>query len=297
MSLFLGEMGKLTMVAQVLKIGSRSSHVKSSNSLTRKGLDNTNADEMLYNSPSGVASYNHQGIRPKIWLRLTRDMRLYYTDKCPMNTSFSGRLQRLLRSAKHAQYLLACLSTLGGANHLCNKPRQALALAKQQESVGHKLGSTDIVLRARAFQAVNYALLGAEPLAHALFADTVQRAIDTHRESTLAFVQGLWDWLQRDLEVLHTQQREERAKAEMGGKRRRLGRSHKTNTSTSSASAGEPGRGQVSTDMDMGMGMGMDVGKFICEIEVESPLSTLLYYNYKPPVSVEVLQLELEVEV
>ena len=275
MSLFLGEMGKLAMVAQVLKIGSRSSKVKSSNSsnsLTRKGLGNANADEMLYNSPNGVASYNHQGIRPKIWLRLTRDMRLYYTDKCPMNTSFSGRLQRLLRSAKHAQYLLACLSTLGGANHLCNKPRQALALAKQQESVGHKLGSTDIVLRARAFQAVNYALLGAEPLAHALFADTVQRAKDTQRDSTHAFVQGLWDWLQRDLDVLHTQQREERAKAEMGDKGRRLGRSHKTNAGTSATSAGEPGRGQVSTGM--GMGMGMDVGKFISEIEVESPLST-----------------------
>jgi hypothetical protein len=72
-----------------------------------------------------------------------------------------GRNMRMLeRRASHIQYLLAVLSTLGGANHLCNKPKQALQLALRQEALGHILGSTQVVLRARVFQAVNHALLG-----------------------------------------------------------------------------------------------------------------------------------------
>ena len=72
-----------------------------------------------------------------------------------------GRNMRMLeRRAGHIQYLLAVLSTLGGAHHLCNKPKQALQLALRQEALGHILGSTQVVLRARVFQAVNHALLG-----------------------------------------------------------------------------------------------------------------------------------------
>jgi len=258
MSLF-AEMGKLVLSAQVLQIGSANQGTTSSSralSLSkgrRKGIsgDETNADALLY-SPTAST---HNKANTRIWLRLGSDMRLYYTDRAPMNTSYSGRLQRLLRDAKHAQYLLACLSTLGGANHLCNKPRQALALAKQQEAIGTRLGSTDIVLRARAFQAVNYALLGAEPLAHALFADTVKHARCAQRESTQTFVQGLWDWLNKDLNAMQAQQQQQQQQQV----------EHK-----------------------------QDIGAFIREIEVESPLNSLLHYKYKPPVAVEVLQLQVE---
>ena len=65
----------------------------------------------------------------------------------PMNRSFGRRLFLLERNAMHSQYLLACLSTLGGAHHLCNKPIQALQLAINQEAVGKRLGSTAIVIR------------------------------------------------------------------------------------------------------------------------------------------------------
>jgi hypothetical protein len=53
------------------------------------------------------------------------------------------------------QYNLACLSTLGGAYHLCNHPETALVIAIRQEMYAKKLGSTSVALRAKVFQAVN----------------------------------------------------------------------------------------------------------------------------------------------
>jgi hypothetical protein len=67
----------------------------------------------------------------KIWRRVVSGQ-ILWTSKTPINISFSSRLKTLERNAKHIQYLLACFSTLGGANHLCNRPAEALVLARQQ---------------------------------------------------------------------------------------------------------------------------------------------------------------------
>lgn len=76
------------------------------------------------------------------------------------NLMFGDRLQALERRAMQHQYQLACLSTLGGAYHLCRRPQQAYVLAVRQEAVGRSLGSSVVVLRARVFQAVNHYALG-----------------------------------------------------------------------------------------------------------------------------------------
>lgn len=201
---------------------------------------------------------------PCIWLKFGYDERVYYTNQTPINTSFSGRLQYLQRQAKHAQYLLACLSTLGGANHLCNKPLEALALARQQEVVGHKLGSTDIVLRARAFQAVNYALLGAEGLAHSLLGDCVDKARTACRESTLTFVQNMWTWLQRELEDQHKQKEQFQ---------------NKTDSSVGSISGSLTDDGQWQQRLRM----------LTARADQSSPLQGLLHYKYSEPASTTVL--------
>ncbi len=154
-----------------------------------------------------------------------------------MNLSFCYRLQHLQHNAKFAQYLLACLSTLGGSNHLCNKPRQALVLARQQEALGHRLGSTDIVIRARVFQAVNIAILGAEAVADAMLQDCMLRARTAGRDSVAHFVRAVWDWLIKELAVMHEQRADDTCAQKYKYK----------------------------------------------EVEVESPLSSLLTYKYVPP--------------
>ena len=78
----------------------------------------------------------------------------------PMNKPFALRLLRLKFNAAQYQYSLACLNTLGGAYHLCNKPDTALMIARRQESLARNLGSSTLLLRAKGFQATSVALLG-----------------------------------------------------------------------------------------------------------------------------------------
>ena len=78
----------------------------------------------------------------------------------PMNKPFALRLLRLKFNAAQYQYSLACLNTLGGAYHLCNKPDTALMIARRQESLARHLGSSTLLLRAKGFQATSVALLG-----------------------------------------------------------------------------------------------------------------------------------------
>lgn len=82
---------------------------------------------------------------------------------------FSRRLNRLLAMEMKTQYLLACLSTLGGAYHLCNHPRIALHIAKRQESLGRQLGLTSVIFKALVFQGVNYELLNKSKKASMIF--------------------------------------------------------------------------------------------------------------------------------
>jgi hypothetical protein len=151
-------------------------------------------------------------ISPRIWLRFGVDNNTYklvFTDRMPLNMSFCYRLRRLERDAKYMQYLLACLSTLGGANHLCNKPHIALILARQQEFLGYRLGSLELIIRARVFQAVNYAWLGNQSLAFAMLKQCKALAIRDGRESCLHFVVTMKWWLKQELPEIKDIMREQ----------------------------------------------------------------------------------------
>lgn len=83
--------------------------------------------------------------------------------------SFYSRLRKLQKVAIILQYQIAYLSTLGGAYHLCNKPTVAFQIAQRQERVGRILGSSQIIIRALVFQAVNLRLLGLNSQSDNLF--------------------------------------------------------------------------------------------------------------------------------
>lgn len=72
-----------------------------------------------------------------------------------MNKGFAQRLLYLRAQASHMQYQMACLNTLGGAYHLCQYNQDAFLIAKRQEQLGRRLGSTSMVLRAKGFCAIN----------------------------------------------------------------------------------------------------------------------------------------------
>ena len=109
---------------------------------------------------------------------------------------------------------MACLSTLGGSNHLCNKPRAALTLARQQEVLGLRLGATELVIRARVFQAVNWATLGAVPLAFAILQQCEALARKERREDSVHFVRTMRWWLQKELDMNEIAERAEASREE-----------------------------------------------------------------------------------
>lgn len=115
-------------------------------------------------------------------------------------SNIHGRNLRLIeRKAVQIQYLLACLSTLGGAHHLCNKPKEALQLALRQEYLGYVLGSTQVVIRAQVFQAVNYAILGDVKKSRAYFKAIERRARDEGWSNMVGFVQASRNWVTGEL--------------------------------------------------------------------------------------------------
>eukprot|EP01039_Chlorochromonas_danica_P006798 gene6798-7510_t len=76
-----------------------------------------------------------------------------------LNMCFGRYLQKLQRDALRTQYELACLSTLGGAYHLCKRPKEALVLSQRLEQVGHRMASLPILIRSKVFQAANWLAL------------------------------------------------------------------------------------------------------------------------------------------
>lgn len=117
----------------------------------------------------------------------------------PMNKSYARRLNKLVWLAVEFQYHLACLSTLGGAYHLCNHPETALVIAIRQEMIAKKLGSTSVMLRAKVFQAVNLGLLGKMKESSAMFRYCIDQASKEGWTEMSGFVEASRKWLEVEL--------------------------------------------------------------------------------------------------
>ena len=117
----------------------------------------------------------------------------------PMNKSFGRRLNRLIWDAIDIQYNLACLSTLGGAYHLCNHPETALIIALRQEKFAIKLGSTTVMLRSKVFQAVNLGLIGRKKECAAMFRYCKNEASKEGWTEMSGFVEASRKWLEIEL--------------------------------------------------------------------------------------------------
>ena len=111
-----------------------------------------------------------------------------------IDRSWNGRLVTLQQRAMHLQYLFACLSTLGGAYHLCNHPRTALQIARKQGSLALVLGSSSQLLRAKVYQAVNLYLLGFPNKSRKLFQTSIQEARHIGNEDMVRFAEASWAW-------------------------------------------------------------------------------------------------------
>ena len=119
--------------------------------------------------------------------------------KWGLGLSFTRRLNTLRREAKHLQYMFAVTSTLGGANHLCNRPDRALIMAKKQEEIGLRLNASSIIVRSRVFQAVNYAQMNDLKTANSLFRLAYLQATQTGDEGIVNFTTAVHAWLVKEL--------------------------------------------------------------------------------------------------
>jgi hypothetical protein len=113
----------------------------------------------------------------------------------PLNRSFTRRLNSLIFEAMDIQYNLACLSTLGGAYHLCNYPKTALIISIRQEMFAKKLGSTSVMLRSKVFQAVNLGLLGKEKESASMFKYCLEKSKKEGWTDMSSFVEASRSWL------------------------------------------------------------------------------------------------------
>lgn len=112
------------------------------------------------------------------------------------NFAFCAYLRKLEKEAIIIQYQLAYLSTLGGAYHLVNKPHVALQIAKRQEYIGRRLGSTNLLVRAKVFQAVNMHIMGEYQYSQLIFEEC--KAIirmNCWLEDVLKFVEASEEWV------------------------------------------------------------------------------------------------------
>jgi len=87
---------------------------------------------------------------------------------------------------------------MGGANHLCNRPLVALEIARRQEFIGKRIGSTSIQIRAKVFQAVNYGLLGNKVIAKRMFNSIIKEANDEGWPSLISFITASMMWLKME---------------------------------------------------------------------------------------------------
>lgn len=78
---------------------------------------------------------------------------------------WSDRLSMLRAKDAAVTHFLAWLSTLGGAYHLCNRPKQAMAIAKMTLEVGHYIYNPRLVLKGYVYLALNYCMLGKSKVA------------------------------------------------------------------------------------------------------------------------------------
>jgi hypothetical protein len=111
---------------------------------------------------------------------------------------FAQRIRRLIAEHITSQYQLACLSTLGGAYHLCNRPHVALQIALQQEEVGRRMNSFTTIIRAKVFQAVNMKLLGNSEMSNRLMNYAYKLVEQSGLQNMKSFVIASHQWLERN---------------------------------------------------------------------------------------------------
>lgn len=127
-------------------------------------------------------------------------------------------LLKVHMQADCVHYLNACLSTLGGAYHLCHHPKQALAIADRTLAIGRLIGSTRTVIRALAYKAVNFAMMGRHKAALEGIDGVVALAQQQRWADMGGFAEASRDWIR--LRIAEREADEAKGKGKGRGQRR-----------------------------------------------------------------------------
>ena len=116
-----------------------------------------------------------------------------------LNKSWCDRLLYLQLKAMQFQYYLACYNTIGGAYHLCDQPKKALFISQKQEILARKIGSIQLLLKAKAFQYTNIGLLGRPKRATKLLNNLINEAEEKNLTEMKQFIEANLSWMRQRL--------------------------------------------------------------------------------------------------
>lgn len=111
------------------------------------------------------------------------------------NMKFSCRLNTMNKFTKEVSYQLACLSTLGGAYHLINDPNKAFMIAVKTEWIGRLIGSSELLVKANVYKAVNLGLKGGKRECKKLLKQCRRYASPYINSNMVEFIDRSESWL------------------------------------------------------------------------------------------------------
>jgi hypothetical protein len=115
------------------------------------------------------------------------------------------KLFSLQKSSLIIQYQLAYYSTLGGAYSVCNHPKQALYIARNQELLGKQIHSDNIIIRAKLYQSMNLSLLGSKKRSKLALDEATKLAQKLNSTEMIEFCQTISKWMKNNLDSDPTQ--------------------------------------------------------------------------------------------
>jgi hypothetical protein len=109
------------------------------------------------------------------------------------------KLLSLQKSALIIQYQLAYYSTLGGAYSVCNHPKQALYIAKNQELLGKLMNSNNVIIRAKLYQSINLSRLKSKKRSKLALDEATSLAQKSNSVEMIEFCQTISKWTRNNL--------------------------------------------------------------------------------------------------
>lgn len=116
--------------------------------------------EMTTENDSEIMKFSKEGkLLKSVESECASDVKLLCLTSKP-DYAWAYCLNKVILMGMTYQYLLAYISTLGGAYHLCDQPVVAMKLANMMCFLGSLVGNDALIVKANIYRAVNFSDMG-----------------------------------------------------------------------------------------------------------------------------------------